>query len=526
MAAQVLRPSAQAQALAALPADVLRLILKDISLKERLRLEILDKSHRDALRDPELWHAIKLGAVDAQTCTEDQLLSLLIRLEPRMQKGAAQIRRMAESLGDVTAGFTKHRMAKLLAVEQLKRKTRASLWREAIYLQLMSLRFLYTAVPESWISVRFFLETCTLWVEDQLQRIPLAVRSVCNFLRNVSSSHSAFVRNGTSSPPERPERQRSAKREVLLNVSGAVQLSPNFVAACVIALSAAAFQVTVRMDGEGDPGFLTNDPVLDRAKIAAITGGGGSQTRGATTEVFSYTVILEHLVTHLEEPLLEELGKFLRGAPSAHRVVVRNCMLSYLEVRSLSVVLGKGDAGTVTFQHLCHDFARDDDMAWTILTCAELQASQGLQALALDFPLAPADLDYVAQFLERNADARFVIHLRPAFYARSAAAAQQLFAKLRVLCASRRGKRIIIVPHQGGARLPGGTDRRGAAERGETVAVPSGGALEDAILTPLNQEIRSQRLFEVALRAADRVIWGICIADVIFGLVLSLEYLI
>ena len=60
MAAEVLCPSAEARALAALPVDVLRLILKDFSLKERLRLEILDKSHREALRDPELWHAIKL----------------------------------------------------------------------------------------------------------------------------------------------------------------------------------------------------------------------------------------------------------------------------------------------------------------------------------------------------------------------------------------------------------------------------------------------------------------------------------
>ncbi|GAQ92867.1 hypothetical protein KFL_011740030 [Klebsormidium nitens] len=588
-----------------MPVDVLRLILKDFSLKERLRLEILDKSHRDALRDPELWHAIKLGAVDAQTCTEDQLLSLLIRLEPRMQRGAARIRRMAESLSDVTEAFMKHRMAKLLAVEQLKRKTRASFCREAIFLQLMSLRYLHTAVPESWTPVRFFLETCTLWVEDQLQRIPLAVRSVCNFLRNVRSSASAtFVRSGTSSPTERPERQRSAKRELLLNVSGAVQLSPNFVAACAIALSAAGFQVTVRMVGDGDPGFLTNNPVLDvirslaldcaflvnlkvsgtypwkpeclapfnpwgpaqepfgaseaietklervaasvaphfdgskaafqrflrkvasvveqRAEIAAVPGGGESQTRGATAEVYSYTVILEHLVTHLEEPLLEELGRFLRDAPSAHRVVVRNCMLSRSELRSLSAVLGEGDAGTVTFQHLGHDFSRNNGMARPILTCAELQASQDLQALALDFPLTLADLDSVALFLERNADARVVIHLRPAFYAQSAAAARQLFAKVSELCASGRG-RVVLALYPGAGVVPSGTNRERAAEQGRKAAYYRGGCLGDAFLTSLQQEIQSPFRFEEALRAADRVIWGICVADVIFGLVLSLD---
>ncbi|GAQ92866.1 hypothetical protein KFL_011740020 [Klebsormidium nitens] len=499
---------AEARALAALPVDVLALILKDMSLKERLRLETLDKNHRDALRVPELWEAIDLEALCALNCTEDQLLSLLSRVEPRMQRGAAQIRRMAESLDDVTESFTKH-MVPEFAVEQLKRKTRTSFNRDFIFIQLVILRFLYKAVPESWGPVRFFFEACTLWLVDQLQRIPLAVRSVFKFLRNVKSNPSAFVRNGTSSPLEKPERQRSAKKAVLLDVSGAVNLSPTFIAACAIALSAAGFQGSVRMDEEGDPGFLTNHPVfevtrslaLDCAFLVNLKVSGAYPWKANCLTPFNPwgraqepVGAPEEIETKLERVAASIAPQF-EGSRAAYELFLGK-ISSLVELRA-EIAGSRGRrrvanqrrdgesfrAGTVTVQHHGHVFSRNSNMACVILGSPELQASQGLRALALDFPLSLADLDSVALFLDRNATGAHVV---------------------------------------GGARVPNGTDRTRAAEWGGTAADPRGGLLEHAFLTPLQQELR----FEGALRAADRVFWGIGIADVIFGLVLLLDYLL
>ncbi|GAQ89566.1 hypothetical protein KFL_005370030 [Klebsormidium nitens] len=177
---------AAARALSALPRDVLRIVLKDISLQDRLQMELVDKSHRDALREPELWQDLNLRAMQALHLTEKQLLRLLERLNSGSQQ----------------------------------------------------------------FSYQSFIQPLLHLLRDP-------VGSFKGLLANLRKKGIAYQKD-------------TGKAAVTLDFCGTAKLSPEFVAACVLGLSAAGFKVDLKMDGDSDPPFPLHH-VVSLLRILAVS---------------------------------------------------------------------------------------------------------------------------------------------------------------------------------------------------------------------------------------------------------------
>ena len=80
-----------------LPVDVLRIICKKLDLKDRMHLELLNKKHRDTLRQPELWTQVDLAAMQALNLTEGQFLHLLSKVDPDLHRYSRLIKEMCDS---------------------------------------------------------------------------------------------------------------------------------------------------------------------------------------------------------------------------------------------------------------------------------------------------------------------------------------------------------------------------------------------------------------------------------------------
>lgn len=120
-------------------------------------------------------------------------------------------------------------------------------------------------MPESWGVTRLSIETCTIWFADQFHRLRHICTLIWGFLVFCRSSikdpadcaKKLLALLSSSFPRKRPGRLLEVKPKVAacLDVSGAVSLSPPFLAACTVALSAVGFKVSFRMTGDGDPSF-------------------------------------------------------------------------------------------------------------------------------------------------------------------------------------------------------------------------------------------------------------------------------
>ncbi|GAQ83238.1 hypothetical protein KFL_001400220 [Klebsormidium nitens] len=254
-----------AQPRSSLPGDVLRIILNKIGLKDRLRLELLSKSHRDTLREPELWRELNLASMQALDLSDDQLLHLLSRTNSGLlEKLSSQVYAMAEILEELTQAesFIKRPFNECL--NRLPMAVEVGPHRANILFPLTAIlfSFLYRVVPASWGPTRAIVETCTTWFSDQVNRVirifPRILRLIAACQANIKHP-SAFKRTLLASfngpPSVRLAQVDSAKVAVFLNASGAADLSPAFIAACIVALSAAGFKTEFRMEGNMDPLF-------------------------------------------------------------------------------------------------------------------------------------------------------------------------------------------------------------------------------------------------------------------------------
>ncbi|GAQ86750.1 hypothetical protein KFL_003090070 [Klebsormidium nitens] len=261
-------PAAAARALSGLPLDVLRLIVAKLDLQDRLRLEALDRSHREIMREPELWQDIRLGGGRALEIKEEQLLILISRIDHRMQ-AASHIAGMTAALQDITQSYLGHDPLRNPKLDSRLSTPGATLGSPFSFIEI---RVLYQAVPETWGPLRLIAETCTVWVVEQVNRIPKAARKLFSACQKIVRDPAAIV--GTLKAKltgqVKLEGKPSAKKAVSLNVTGGTKLSPAFLAACTIALSAAGYHVDLTMDGESDPGFLVNHPVHDVIRSLAL----------------------------------------------------------------------------------------------------------------------------------------------------------------------------------------------------------------------------------------------------------------
>lgn len=221
--------SAEAMPLVALPKDILRIILKKVSLKDRLQLGLLDKSHRDTLRETELWQEVNLCAMQALSLREDQLLCLLGRVLPGLEQVSLEIGSMAVILRSITCEF----------VEQARSH------------QLDS---------AAWSTVKTVAKTCMVWFVEQVKRIlqlPSSIQWLFKVFWQLLWDPTDFITGIYEKLRKHRKsfRPGSGKFAVSLDVSGARYLTPHFLGACIISLSAAGFEVTLKMDGDGDPPF-------------------------------------------------------------------------------------------------------------------------------------------------------------------------------------------------------------------------------------------------------------------------------
>lgn len=268
---------AAGRGLSALPKDVLRIVLKDISLQDRLQLELVDRSHGDALREPELWQDLNLGAMQALHLSEKQLLCLLERLNPGLNQFPSQIGSIAKILSIMNTNFMQQAPSSVKDALGQRAQGFSVFVRVPLFLVLLaeSLCFkgsemlnlaahaflrCHKVLPDSWGPIRYFVETSVAWFSEQVMRIPRFVSFMQWFLLLLLHCLGDPVRSmrgmlADLRKKELTRRRGSGKAAVNLDVSWAASLSPEFVAACVLGLSAAGFKVDLKMVGDSDPPF-------------------------------------------------------------------------------------------------------------------------------------------------------------------------------------------------------------------------------------------------------------------------------
>jgi hypothetical protein len=259
-------PQDEALSLCRLPTDILRKILTKLALKDRLRLELVDKKHRDTLREPELWYEIDLATMQALDLTADQLLHLLSRVYPDFERVSSQVQSMAEILLAVSGSFTKNGIN--FWTRHVDVEIPIYYGKDVVSIAARLLGRLHHQVPESWGATRYLVEACTIWFSDQVQRLLTVgpwmrglwvaslktIRDPNHFLKKLEARLDT-LRN----PDRQCQLKTKSKVDVSLDVSGAGNLAPAFLAACIVALAAAGFKVSFRMTGNGDPSFPAYD---------------------------------------------------------------------------------------------------------------------------------------------------------------------------------------------------------------------------------------------------------------------------
>lgn len=590
-------PQDEALSLCRLPTDILRKILKKLALKDRLRLELVDKKHRDALREPELWYEIDLATMQALDLTADQLLHLLSRVHPDIERLSSQAQSMAEILHAVSDSFMKDGFDFWRDVDV---EVPNYYGKDVVSIAARSFGRLHHQVPESWGATRYLVETCTIWFSEQVQRLLTVgpwmrglwvaslkiIRDPDHFLKKLEARLDT-LRN----PDRKSQLKPKSKVDVSLDVSGAGNLAPAFLAACIVALAAARFKVSFRMTGNGDPSFPAHrlldllrtlaldcsicvnvgvsgtyrpmTPLLEaatqlgeedtasatstvdvasladriavaykseykgseaayrkfvtqiqrllelREQIEVDAGRSNScQEKTAEAKFACETFVFENLFS-VTSTLLDDFYQYLHDPPSNLRLVFRNCLLIHPEdFRSLAELLERCGATSLAFQQTELPKRRrrwNTQSAEPILGSVALQDSPSLQLLDLDLPLFLPDVDTAISFLTANKHgATIVFHVRPRFYARDRNQAQQLFSKLRDLCASAHGNRVRVVQHTGGNRIL----TRGVS--GTVGSSPSEGSL---ISPGFQQEIDTRLRFKRFVRILDYVFLAYCTVD-------------
>lgn len=263
--------SAGCAPLAALPKDILCCILKKVGLKDRLRLELVDRSHRDTLRDHELWKEINLGAMQALDLSQKQLVCLLSRICPQLLKHLHRVKSMTETLRDISLEYKDHVPNALGRRVQWLKADWTYLRKDMIILARLYFPRCHQAIPESWGSTRLAVEACTRWFSEQVTRISRALTSFWqNFSVILKRLQGPFaIAKVPGSKLHRATQLISANAALALDVSGATSLSPPFLAACVIAMSAAGVKVDFKMDQDTDPLFPLHE-VVNLLNILAL----------------------------------------------------------------------------------------------------------------------------------------------------------------------------------------------------------------------------------------------------------------
>ncbi|GAQ86279.1 hypothetical protein KFL_002800090 [Klebsormidium nitens] len=427
-------------ALSALPKDVLHIILKKISLKDRLRLELLDQSHLETFRDPELWLDVNLGAMQALDLTEQELLCLLSRVEPKLKQAVSQIDSMAEILKDLSHDVMKQTPNPLRDRLEEEKLDPTHFFTMFLWLVVRSLAQLHQMFPETCGPFQYLWDHPSLKDfnpfgsrPDQGKQAPV---DSMNSLLETMLEHSLFEFH----------KSKAAYLQFL-------------------------DRVLMLIRRRGDVENLT-----DRRHMLSE---GWTKAKIATP-----TVMFENLVIGDDQSqVYDELRGFLQESPSKLRIVFSNCLLPPSTVRCLCKLLGECGAGFVSFRQADSPFDRmsNPQSEDAVLECEALQKSKNLQALELDFPLMPMDVDSAARFLDVSGNsATLVLHLRTEFYRGEPELAQQVVLRLQALCASERGHRVTLVQHWRPSRLFWSDTQ----EREE-----SGGGLSDAVfLSTVEQE--------------------------------------
>ncbi|GAQ89567.1 hypothetical protein KFL_005370040 [Klebsormidium nitens] len=476
--------------LAALPKDVLRIILKKLSLEDRLRVELVDKSHRDMMRDRELWQELNLGAMQALSITEGQLLRLLGRIDAGFEQIFPELESMAGTLKDIAEESLKHIRGPLVQNLDSFRLDVSYFGADMVSAGARYFSRLRQLVPEAWGPCRLVVETCTAWFADQVDRLFVNMLVSGQYIRrtNFLKGFNPEGLEGTAIDPEFDPMRLFA-----------VTLYKNS-RFCDITTASK----TVSRDLEEKVWRL----VERRLEIAKAAGVPSEFRKGCLKpRIVASTVVFENMAIHAESKLFEEIRDFLNESPSKLRLVFRHCLLLPAEFRSLCTLLGECGAGFVSFQQFAFPLGRlcNPQTEDAVLSSVALQKSGNLQSLELDCPLVVADLDSAAQFLDRSESAaRLVIHLRTEFFSTGAETTQLFFKKLQELCASERGARVTVVQHRRGAR---------ASETVESARAGSSDAF-----SPIQDEISTVVWYEKLLTCVDKVLYVYTAVDLVLAL--------
>lgn len=232
-----------------LPMDILRIILKKLSLKDRLVLELLNKGHHDIFRDAESWFEISLQDMQALGLTERQMSKLFSRVQPGFERASSQI----DSIIAILESFSKSYSGVLHSTRQPSYEDVYSEAQIAYIIRAAGFSYeqspLETKLERSLGRTRRILEACTVWLAEHLAWLEQmgGFRDLILFL----SKAAGF---GTKSSPPK-------EGCLAVDVPGAKSLSPSFLAACMILLSGAGFAIEFRMTGDSDPPFASHHTV-------------------------------------------------------------------------------------------------------------------------------------------------------------------------------------------------------------------------------------------------------------------------
>lgn len=241
-----------------LPADVVRIILKRIAFKDRLALEMVSKGHRDILRDLESWHAVNLWDMEATDISESQFAKVLAKIQPGFDKALPQIGCIAAVLDSFLQAYR----------EELERPSSpkyGDVYAEARIASMAKAagfpyqqHFLEKNPQRTLDFSERALETCTILAADEVDWLKQMGRKISGVLFPRSAAIAAQT-----------ESSDGEKVRIFLNISGAKLLSPSFLAASIIVLSAAGYRVDFRMDKADDPPFSIQHTDI----LQVLTGG-------------------------------------------------------------------------------------------------------------------------------------------------------------------------------------------------------------------------------------------------------------
>lgn len=245
-----------------LPADILHIVLKKIEFKDRLALEMVSKGHRDTLRALEPWHGINLSHLNASSVTKRQFLKLLATVQPGFGRASSQI----DSIAAIFESFPQTHRQKWVSVISPKYADVYSEARIASIVRRAGFPYKQGFLeqnPSACLSIfEQPQEACTILAAEHVDWLSQLGRKIYEQLLLPSLMSTAATARRSDPDAE--------KVRLLLNVSGAQQLSPFFLAACVVALSAVGFRVDLWMNKANDPSFLWNQVV---ELLQVLTGG-------------------------------------------------------------------------------------------------------------------------------------------------------------------------------------------------------------------------------------------------------------